>query len=133
MKKIILFLFVLTGLNVFGQYAIPTSTTNPTQLTAGNGTVVVKAGTVSVSGGTTAISSGTTALSMSSSTTASSGTVTAGYKSVTFETSSDFVGTIDGITANANMIYPISAGWNNTLPQIVFTVTSGSVRIRKLQ
>ena len=111
-------------------------------ITAANGTVVVKQGTVSVTGGTiTAISTGTinsitsgsVALAMTSSTTNASGTVTAGAKSIMFETSSDFAGTIDGVTANANMVYPLSAGWNNSLPQIVYTVTSGSLRIRKLQ
>lgn len=133
MKKLLLFIFVLAGLNIFGQHSIPTSTTTPTQLTAGNGTVVVKSGSVVVTSGTLTTTSGTTALAMTSSTANTSGTVTAGAKSVTFETSSDFVGTIDGVTANANMVYPLSAGWNNTLPQIVYTVSAGSIRIRKLQ
>lgn len=76
--------------------------------------------------------SGTTALSLSSYTSNTSGTVTAGSKSITFETSSDFVGTIDGVDASNNMIYVFSSGWNNTLPQIVFTVSAGTIRIRKI-
>lgn len=56
MKKLILFLFlILSGLSSFSQTAIKTSTT-PTQLTAGNGTVVVKSGTTNVNVTTTVTS-----------------------------------------------------------------------------
>lgn len=47
MKKLLLFLCILTGINGFGQISVRTQTT-PTQLTAGNGTVVVKSGTTNV-------------------------------------------------------------------------------------
>lgn len=54
MKKIIVLLLVLIGFSGFSQFVVQPTT--PTQLTAGNGTVVVKSGTITVTTNTTGIS-----------------------------------------------------------------------------
>jgi len=104
---------------------------------------------VSVTGGTvTLIPSGTqsvvvtgsvnavpaiTALALTSSSASTSQTIAAGAKVISIETSSDYVGNIDGVAGNASSVYPFSSGPNGTLPQIIVTVSAGSIRIRKLQ
>jgi len=62
----------------------------------------------------------------------SPGTITAGYWSVTFETSDDFAGTINGVTRQASRSITIKAKENNTLPAIPFTITAGTITVDKL-
>ncbi|HHT9135870.1 MAG TPA: hypothetical protein ACFYEK_01355 [Candidatus Wunengus sp. YC60] len=127
-------------------------------ITASNGTVVVKQGTVSILGGITGtfVASGTgttvisgtptvaitgsvnatpaiTALALTSTSATTSQTIAAGAKVVTIETSTSYTGNIDGVAATAGNTYAFSAGPNGTLPQIIVTVSAGTIYIRKLQ
>lgn len=59
-----------------------------------------------------------------------SGSVAAGKTSVTMITSSDFVGTILGVTANPSTIYPFQVtSPGKTLAAIVYTRSAGSINI----
>ena len=58
----------------------------------------------------------------------SSGTILSGYTSVTIVTSSDFAGTILGLTATASTTYPFSSN-GNPLSEITYTITAGSIQI----
>lgn len=62
----------------------------------------------------------------------SPGTITAGYWSVTFETSDDFEGTINGVTRQPSRSITIKAKENNTLPEIPWTITTGTITVDKL-
>ena len=68
----------------------------------------------------------------SKSTVTSSGSVTAGAQSITFITSTDFIGTILGDTAKASSTYTYSVNCNDTLAAIVYTCTAGSIEILKI-
>lgn len=72
-------------------------------------------------------------MTIASTSATASGTVAAGESSVSFETSSDFVGDIDGVSALASNSYTYSAPRNKVLPQIVFTITAGNIKIRKMK
>lgn len=69
----------------------------------------------------------------SKSTVSTSGTVLAGTKSVTFITSSDFVGTILGNTSQADAVYTFSASLGNTLSTIAYTVSAGNIEIMEVR
>jgi len=60
-----------------------------------------------------------------------SGTVLAGALAVTFTTSDDFVGSINGATRNANMSYTFDAKGGKT-PAIAYIITAGSITIDKI-
>lgn len=55
--------------------------------------------------------------------------VQAGARVVTFETNADFTGTINGTTRLPNRAYTFRANYNNTLPDIVVIVSTGSVNV----
>lgn len=59
------------------------------------------------------------------------GSVTAGALAVTFTTSDDFTGTINGATRYANMSYTFDAKGGKT-PAIAYTTTTGSITIDKI-
>ncbi len=63
-----------------------------------------------------------------------SGSVTAGASSVTFLPSSDFTGTIDGISYPGTdwQVVPFSAAVGKTLPAIAYTRSAGTLNIIKL-
>lgn len=50
-------------------------------------------------------------------------------KCVTFETSEEFVGTINGTTRQPSRSYTFRANGNDTLPTIPYTCTAGSINI----
>jgi len=62
-----------------------------------------------------------------------SGIVISGVTSVTFITSSNFIGTILGDIAQANGIYTYTAKMNNTLAQLSYTVNTGSMEIMEVR
>ncbi len=64
----------------------------------------------------------------------SSGTVTAGASSVTFLPSSDFTGTIDGISYPGTdwQVIPFTAAVGKTLPAIAYTRSAGTLNIVRL-
>lgn len=73
-------------------------------------------------------------LTVSSSTASSTGTISAGAKSVGIFTSSNFVGTINGITRNPNTFYSFGAqGHNEVLGTVTYSVGTGSITIDKVQ
>lgn len=74
-----------------------------------------------------------TPMSLTSSSTTSSGTVLSGPACVAFETSSTFIGSIDGMSVQANSIINFNAGPYKSLPAIPFTISSGNMIIRKLE
>lgn len=59
------------------------------------------------------------------------GSVTAGALAVTFTTSDDFTGTINGATRYANMSYTFDAKGGKT-PAIPYVTTTGSITIDKI-
>lgn len=62
----------------------------------------------------------------------SSGTIAAGAKWISIETSDDFVGTIEGTTANASRFYNYAALQNDDYYNaIAYVVTAGSIVIGK--
>lgn len=81
---------------------------------------------------TASATSGTFQLTSTTSSVTTSGTVTTGARSVLFETSSDFVGTIDGVRFLGNGFLPYSGGASGKLPAIPYTVSAGTLYIRKL-
>ncbi len=83
-------------------------------------------------GGTLTFSPVVSALTITSSSVTSSGTVTSGQRSVSFTTSSDFVGTINGVSRVSSTVYVFSCGASNTLPAIAYVITTGSIIIDKL-
>lgn len=56
----------------------------------------------------------------------------AGAQSVTIETSEDFTGTILGATAQPNRFYTFAAKGNDTVGEIEYEITAGSIIINKL-
>ena len=60
------------------------------------------------------------------------GSVASGSNSVSFVTSNDFVGTINGVARQANSNYSFAASKANILAAIPYTVTSGSLLIDKI-
>lgn len=68
---------------------------------------------------------------VSSITASVSGNVTAGSVCISFETSEDFEGTINGIARSSSRFYTIRANYNSTLPAIAYTIVSGSINIDK--
>ena len=128
MKKII---FLLAMLASFAGIAQHTIVATPQESVVVTGTANVKVvNPVTVSGNVT-VSSATTALSISASSVTSSGTVTAGAQTVLFETSSDFTGTINGITFLANGFLSYPPVPDHTWPAIPYVVTTGTLNIRK--
>lgn len=75
---------------------------------------------------------GTQTITSSLETNSTNSPVTAGATSVGFATSSDFIGTINGITRLAGEFYGFESSQGKTLPSIVFTVTAGSMTIDKI-
>lgn len=62
-----------------------------------------------------------------------SGTVAAGARSVSFETSSDFSGTILGVAAQPDRVYDFAVQQNDdTLGAIAYNVSTGSMIITKI-
>lgn len=61
-----------------------------------------------------------------------SGSVAAGAKSVSFSSSSDFIGTILGISFPANMSQGFSAEFGKILAAIPYTVSAGTLVITKV-
>ena len=59
-------------------------------------------------------------------------TITAGATSIGFTTSSDFVGTINGVTREASTFYGFEAATGKTLPAIAYVTTAGSITIDKI-
>lgn len=117
-----------------------TITTSPSGTQAVSGTVSITNNTLTVQSGSISITNTPTVvatfpssnLTLTSSSVTTGGTVSAGSKSVLFETSDDYTGNIDGVSADAGASYPFSSGDAGTLPAIVYTVSTGSIRIRKL-
>lgn len=63
----------------------------------------------------------------------SSGAVAAGSRSVSLETSDDFVGTILGVSANPSTVYNYAVNQNDDdLDAIAYVITSGSIIINKI-
>lgn len=60
-----------------------------------------------------------------------SGIVTSGALAVTFTTSDDFTGSINGATRNSNMSYTFDAKGGKT-PAIPYVITTGSITIDKI-
>lgn len=58
--------------------------------------------------------------------------VVAGAKSVTFNTSDDFSGTINGVSRGPNLSIPFPAGNYDTTPAIPFTIVTGEILIDKV-
>lgn len=65
-------------------------------------------------------------------TTLGAGTVAAGAKSVTFETSEDFLGDINGVDRQPSRFYTFSAKESDVLAAIPYTINSGNLIIDKL-
>ena len=63
----------------------------------------------------------------------SSGSVSSGKYAINLEFSSDFVGTLQGTSIGANKIIYLETDYNSILPEIVYTITSGSIRILTLE
>jgi len=61
--------------------------------------------------------------------TVASGTLAAGKKSVKFTTSNNFVGTINGVSREANRAISASADAGKTLDSIPYTISSGNITI----
>ena len=62
-----------------------------------------------------------------------SGSVALGSRSISIETSSDFAGTILGVTAQADRVYEFAVNQNDdTLGAIAYTLTAGSIIITKI-
>jgi len=62
-----------------------------------------------------------------------SGSIALGSRSVSMETSSDFAGTILGVTAQADRVYEFAVNQNDdTLGAIAYTLTAGSIIITKI-
>lgn len=57
------------------------------------------------------------------------GNVPAGAKFVSFTTSDDFTGTINGVIRQNSLSYPFEARNNDTTPVIPYTITAGSITI----
>lgn len=61
-----------------------------------------------------------------------SGTIAVGFRKVTFETSEDFTGSINGMTRQPSRAYTFEPHVNdNTLPAIPYVITSGNINIDK--
>jgi len=60
-----------------------------------------------------------------------SGSVAVGSKTVSFTTSEDFVGTIDGDSIPANVSFGFAAQSGNTLAAIAYTLSAGNIIIAK--
>lgn len=71
-------------------------------------------------------------VSISSSSVAVSGSVTAGALAVTFITSDDFSGTINGITRSLSTAYVFNPTNGRTLPAVAYTIVTGSIVIDKI-
>lgn len=72
-----------------------------------------------------------TTLTASPSSVTTSGTITAGARYILLETSSDFVGTINGMVFQANGFLPYPICPDTRWPAIPYTVTAGTLFIRK--
>lgn len=83
------------------------------------------------SGGSSGGGSGANQVVTSTEETAS-GTVAAGATSVLFECSSHFVGTINGIARPAGFIRSYTSKEAYTLPEIEYTITSGTITIETI-
>lgn len=62
-----------------------------------------------------------------------SGNVPSGKYAITFKFSSDFIGTLQGTSVEADEIIPINTDYNSVLPQINYTISQGSIRILTLE
>lgn len=63
----------------------------------------------------------------------SSGTIPSGKYSVTFKFSNDFEGALQGTSVVANEIIAIETDYNSVLPEINYTIVSGSIRVLILE
>lgn len=90
----------------------------------GSSSVTVTSGTV-----TTLLPSATVVFSSSSNTVVGSATVTSGAYSVNFLTSSDFTGTINGVSRLGGTSVSVAAPLNNSLPAIPYSITTGTLYI----
>jgi len=72
-----------------------------------------------------------TSFSEVSGATPSASPIAAGCKCITFETSEDFSGTINGMVRQPSRSYTFRANGNDTLPAIAFVVTTGTIYIDK--
>lgn len=73
--------------------------------------------------------SGTAETLTSSNVTSGAASPVPACKCVTFETSEDFAGTINGITRQPSRAYTFRANGNDTLQTIPYTCTAGSINI----
>lgn len=86
-----------------------------------------------VANGTISVGDSTTLVDTPSITAAiASGSVAAGAKSVSFTSSSDFVGTLLGVTFPANVSQGFSAQNGHKLSAIAFTMSAGTLYIAKV-
>lgn len=141
MKKIILFIALFLG-SFLSNAQVATASlqtqgnNTATVIAANTGSINTKlAGTLTITpiaGSIFTITPAVSAITLSSSSVTTSGTVASGQRSVSFTTSSDFVGSINGVTRQAGMIYAFSCDISNTLPAISYVVTAGSIIIDKL-
>ena len=83
--------------------------------------------------GSTTVQTATIQLASISTSVTSSGTVSTGARAILFESSSNFVGTIDGISFDRNSSLPYSGGDNGKLPAIPYAISSGTITIRELR
>lgn len=125
MKKLFIILIALISVNVSAQIGVATASNQTLEIAA-----IKSNSTISVTG-VVITSPSITALIASASSVTTSGTVTAGSKYILFETSSDFVGTIEGLRFLNNGFLPYPYLTNGTWPAISYVVTSGTLYIRK--
>lgn len=82
--------------------------------------------------GSVTVNTATFQLTSTTTSVTTSGAVTTGASSILFETSLDFVGTIDGVAFGAGGFLPYSGGPGGKLPAIPYTISAGAIYIRKL-
>jgi hypothetical protein len=87
-------------------------------------------GTIPSSPGVPVIPGGGTARTLTSSAATASGSVTAGAKSVAFQTSSDWAGSVNGATRAVSQTFYVSVlNPADTLPAIAYVRTAGTLYI----
>ncbi len=119
MKKVILLFLMLVGSFVsIGQINLSTTLRQDT---------IIKVLRQINSGSNSATST------LSSTIATSSGTISSGFQAVTFVTSSNFSGDINGVPRQPNFIYSFSAKQLNKLPAITYSINTGTLTIDKLQ
>lgn len=126
----------------FGQNA-PTGTGVP--VSPGGGSGVDNVNLTQVNGSTIALGSAAAAASLpvvlangvartlTSTAATGNGSVTAGALSVSFLTSTDFAGTVNGVTRSTSQAINIAVTYpGDTLPVIAYTISAGTLYIDKL-